>query len=69
MATLTKLSKPHDLYVEHQAELQSKLAALTAKIESHAQREAADPTNWGFNGDIIHVNQTLDELLEFMKGV
>lgn len=68
MAALTKLSKPHELYVEHREELRGKLDQLQQKLDAHAQREAADSTNWGFNGDILHVNQTLDELLDFLKG-
>lgn len=68
MATLTKLTNPHDLYAERQMEVQAKIEQLRIKVETHAMREAADPKNWGYNGDLGHVNQVLDELLEFFRG-
>lgn len=66
--SMTKLTKPHELYEERVAEVEAKLEALKAKLKVHKEREATDPKNWGFNGDLAHVDQVLGELVSFLAS-
>lgn len=66
--SMTKLTKPHELYEERVAEVEAKLELLKTKLKTHKEREAADPKNWGFNGDLAHVDQVLGELVSFLAN-
>ena len=65
--TMTKLTKAHDLYEERVAEVESKFEAIKARLKVHKEREATDPKNWGFNGDLAHVDAVLGEILDFLS--
>lgn len=65
--TMTKLTKAHDLYEERVAEVDTKLEAIKARLKVHKEREATDPKNWGFNGDLAHVDAVLGEILDFLS--
>lgn len=42
-------------YRAEAAEIELQIAQLQAKLKSHRDQQDADPTNWGFTGDLRHV--------------
>lgn len=56
-------------YQAHQANIAIILAALHDRLSAHAERAAADPTNWGFAGDLGAIQSRLLEATEFMPPV
>ena len=44
--------KAHNDYKRLSADVARHLAAIEAGLKGHAERAAADPTNWGFAGDL-----------------
>ena len=53
----------HSTYQDRRAEVVAALAALATHIESLDAREARDPRNWGFAGDLGHIAATLRTLV------
>ncbi|HZQ23413.1 MAG TPA: hypothetical protein VFA89_11500 [Terriglobales bacterium] len=39
------------------------LQEVNEKLADHARCQAADPSNWGFHGDMVHYREVLEELL------
>jgi hypothetical protein len=50
-------------YEKHQKEINEKLTLLQAKLKEHHLKFENNPTDWGFVGDIAHINQKLDEII------
>ncbi|GEM_PF-3141389 len=53
-------------YRMHKRAIELLLDELKAKLETHARRAAANPTNHGFAGDLAYVEGQLRELGKFL---
>ncbi len=53
-------------YEREAAVIERQLIELKEKLAAHEKRQAADPRNWGYAGDLAHVATKLDELLQFL---
>jgi hypothetical protein len=62
-----KKSAPEE-YARVAAEAASKLKAVEAGLKAHALKQAKKPQSFGFVGDVVRVNELLDELLAALKG-
>ena len=51
-----------DAYRQRRQAVDALLDELRKKIDAHAQRATADPANWGFAGDLGHVEEALATL-------
>lgn len=56
----------NDAYIARAAEVRHILHAIEAKLESHAMRQATDRRNWGYAGDLAHVESQLREVMNFL---
>lgn len=54
-------------YNAHQANIRSLIQQLEAKLDTHEKQASARPAEWGFSGDLGHVEAKLTELLEFFR--
>ena len=54
-------------YNAHQASIRSLIKQLEAKLDAHEKRASAHPKDWGFAGDVGHVQEKLTELVEFFR--
>lgn len=54
-------------YNAHQASIRSLIKQLEAKLDNHEKQASAQPKNWGFAGDVGHVEAKLTELVEFFR--
>jgi hypothetical protein len=50
-------------YQAHQAAIKNLIGRLEAQLAEHAQRAAANPTSWGFAGDIEYMEIKLGQLV------
>ncbi len=41
---------------------------LARRLAHHAERQAGEPKNWGFAGDLEHVSSLLGEIIHSMAG-
>lgn len=61
-----------DANVEFQSKLkvtQKLIDELKKALVLEARRQATDPRNWGYVGDLGHVNEELEEVIKFLNGV
>lgn len=56
-------SSAHTAYLVNHAMVTAKLKKLQAALETHAMKEANNPTAWGFSGDLAHLEDLLDQSL------
>jgi hypothetical protein len=56
-------------YQEAQAEVQGLLNEVSQHLSAHARRQAADPRNYGFVGDLKHYAQLLKQVIGFSAKV
>jgi hypothetical protein len=50
-------------YGERFAETQDLLRRITRRLAAHRNEQAAEPADWGFAGDLGHVNEELAYVL------
>lgn len=55
-------------YALEGAVIERQLVELKEKLAAHKARQAADPRNWGYCGDVAHVATKLDEVLQSLGG-
>jgi len=56
-------------YAAAQAESEQLLGRLAKALTDHAAKAQAAPTNWGYAGDINHLNDQLRECLAAVGGL
>lgn len=56
-----------DAYRQRGQAVEALLDELRGKLDAHAQRAAVDPSNWGYAGDLGHVEEVLRDLAAFMR--
>ena len=57
----------HYDYAARSQQVQDMLLDLSQLVAEHAEKSATS-NDWGFNGDLGHLQEKLAELLDFMKG-
>ena len=50
-------------YTDQRSEIAVLMDCIRMELDEHAKRAASDPGNWGFAGDLGHVNESLQEVL------
>jgi len=55
-------------YDENWMAIFANLNKLRAGLDAHKRQAFADPKNWGFVGDLAHVNELLAEAARFING-
>jgi hypothetical protein len=53
-----------EAYQAQRAKIAEKMVEIAKGLELHAQRQADDARNWGYAGDLAHVNELLSQVLE-----
>jgi hypothetical protein len=48
-------------------EIDSKLKELKSKVKKHKTQFEKNSSNWGFVGDLSHINTELENLVKFLK--
>ncbi len=64
MANAPRTLSATERYALDAAVIERQLIELKEKLAAHKKRQAADPRNWGYAGDLAHVATKLDELLQ-----
>lgn len=54
-------------YNAHQASIRSLIKQLEAKLDGHEKQASARPADWGYAGDLGHVEAQLKELVSFFR--
>jgi hypothetical protein len=57
-----------DAYLTKVEHIGEQIATLDALLAMHAQRQAADPRNWGYAGDLSGVIGQLKAAIEMLGG-
>lgn len=63
----TKPNTAEENYQQRRETVDALLGELRGKLDVHAKRAAADPKNWGYAGDLGHVEEVLRDLAAFMR--
>lgn len=50
-------------YAERQAECQDLLKRIAMRLSEHQKRQAQEPRDWGYAGDLGHVSEQLAHVL------
>ena len=60
------MTKPtaHQAYEAKSAAVAARLETLQALLAMHAQREAGNPRNYGYAGDMAHIDTLLAQAVE-----
>lgn len=53
-------------YAAQRVAIDSKLALLKVRLRDHHGRAAKRPDDWGFPGNLGHIEEILDQALEFL---
>lgn len=57
----------HRLYLARLGEARERIAALKGELNRHQADAKRDPADYGYAGDLAHVNAKLDEIWQFLK--
>src|SRR5262245_35887127 len=63
-----KTKTAHEAYRVARERLDERINMLNRLIRTHDAREFRDRTNWGHTGDLNHVIDVVDEVIEFLGG-
>ncbi len=55
-------------YQARQARIQALVVQLQSTLASHSTKAASQPLNWGYAGDLGHVESRLQELVQFFQN-
>lgn len=50
-------------YVERQSECRDLLKRIAKRLDEHQQRQAMEPLDWGYPGDLGHITEQLAHVL------
>jgi hypothetical protein len=53
-------------YKANQASIRELMATLEARLAQHETKASADPSNWGYAGDLGRIETDLKELVRFL---
>jgi len=57
-----------NMYAHNAASVAERLADIQALLAKHAERQAADARNWGYAGDLSHVDNLLAQVVHALGG-
>jgi len=64
----TTTNDAHEAYRAARENLDQRLNAINRLVREHAEQQFKNRRNWGFVGDVNHVVELLDEVIEFLGG-
>jgi len=56
------------MYARRLREIDMVLRDLKKKLDQHKKEQAKEPLNWGYAGDLGHVQELLAEINTFLQG-
>ncbi len=62
-STSTSTTSADATYRTNLEQVRGMITALQVEVERHASGQAADPRNWGFPGDLEHLEEILIDAL------
>jgi non-ribosomal peptide synthetase component F len=65
---MTKRTKQtaQEAYEGHQLQITSLMLRIQAQLAEHAAKQAAQPKNWGYAGDLEEVESRLQSVADFL---
>ena len=60
------MTESNKTYLKRLTATRANVAALTSLLDSHALDQADHPTDWGYAGDLHHVDEVLSDLVRFL---
>jgi hypothetical protein len=63
------MSSAKEPYQTRFTEIETLLENLQKNLKIHAEEFEADPGNWGFIGDLGHIQEMLNSLGDFVKEI
>jgi len=63
----TRPTTAANTYRQRRQTVDALLEELRGKLDAHAKRAEADPKNWGYAGDLGHVEEVLRDLAAFTR--
>jgi hypothetical protein len=61
------MSTAKDIYQTRYAEIEKLVENLNKNLKKHSEDFKAEPENWGFSGDLGHIQEVLNSLGDFVK--
>ncbi len=61
------MSAANEVYEEKQTAVAQLLVELGSLAEAHWQQQAKRPSDWGYVGDLAHVEERLKEVIGFLR--
>jgi len=58
----------HEAYRAARETLDKRLNMINRLVREHDAREFRERKNWGYTGNLNHLNELLDEAIEFLGG-
>ena len=63
------MSAANDVYQEKQTAVARLLVELGQLAQAHGAQQAQRPSDWGYVGDLAHVEERLKEVVGFLRPV
>ena len=54
-------------YNAHQASIRSLIKQIEAHLDAHEKQSSAHPADWGYVGDVAHIDAKLKDLAECLR--
>ncbi len=54
-------------YNAHQASIRRLLKQIEAHLDAHEKKSSAHPADWGYVGDVAHIDTKLKDLAEVIR--
>lgn len=63
------MSAASEVYQEKQTAVRRLLLDLVNMADAHRRRQLQEPNDWGYVGDLAHVEERLKEVVGFLRPV
>ncbi|MBK8987344.1 MAG: hypothetical protein IPM39_14920 [Chloroflexi bacterium] len=63
------MSAADEVYQEKHTAVRHLIANMVLSVEAHRLKQQADPNDWGYVGDLAHVEERLKEVVGFLRPV
>jgi len=68
VSAMETTTNANDAYHAARAHVDERLKTLDRLLRAHGARQFRDRASWGYPGDLGHVNEILDQAIEFLGG-